>query len=126
MILALVAVFTTVLTGTVVLGLWIDPVRTQTDRRSTAFGFIHVTAAVAAVVSWVAFAIVQSGSMAWISSSLLTVTVALGVSTLTSSRARERPASDGGPEPVATPALVVHAAAATIAVALCALAIIRR
>lgn len=126
MILALVALFATVLTGAAVLGLWIEPVRSKIDRRATALGLAHVAAALAAVVLWVAFAIVQSRAMAWISSGLLAVTVALGVSTLISSRARERPATAGGPEPVPTPALVVHAATATIAVALCALAIIRR
>jgi len=78
------------------------------------------------VVLWVAFAIVQSRAMAWIDSGSLAVTVAFGLSTLISSRARERPATAAGPEPVPTPAFAVHAATATIAVALCALAIIRR
>ncbi len=126
MILALVALFATVLTGAAVLALWLEPARARTDRRSTVLGLIHVTAAVTAVFFWIVFAVVQSPTTAWISSSLLAVTVVLGVSTLTSTRARERLAADGGPEPVPKPALVIHATTAAIAVVLCAVAIISR
>ena len=121
---ALLGLFLTVLTGVPVLGLWLQPERSATDRRSTALGIVHVAIALTAVTAWVVFVIVQSTTTAGIAGGLIATTVTLGVTTLVSSHAGERRVRDERAEPVPRPALAVHATAAAVTVALCTAALL--
>jgi len=117
-VFALVVLFVSVLSGTIVLALWFDPVRNSVDKRSAILGVTHAAVASLAVLAWVVFAVVAGRQIALGAVAALGAAALLGMAALLSSLAGERrhAASAPGPERVPAAALVVHGAAGLVAV----------
>src|SRR6476659_9588511 len=100
----------------VVLGLGAEPVRTNTDRKSVVLMGFHVGAALVAVTLWLVFAVGEAAIVGWLGLIVVAATIALGISTLLSSRVRERVGPpEASPKPVSTGILVAHGGAALLA-----------
>jgi hypothetical protein len=124
---AILVLFLTVMVGMVVLGLWAEPVRTKTDRRSVVLATFHILAALAAVTLWLVFAVGQADVIGWLGLAVLATTILLGASTLISSRAAERsPPLGDSPKPVSPVALIAHGGLAAVATAFALAALVAR
>lgn len=117
---AAIVLFVTATLGAAVLGFWDDPERRRVDRRSFGLGVVHVAAATTAVVAWVFYLIGRSSGVGTATLGILVGTGVLGLLTLISTWQRDRSArySEDRPDPVPAAVLVLHGAAAVVALVL--------
>ena len=117
---ALMVLSVSVVSGTIVLALWLDPVRNDLDKRSAMLGVTHAIVASLSVLAWVVFVVVTGRQIALAAVAGLGAAALLGIATLVSSLAGERRhrASSRGPEPLPAAALFVHGTAGLAALVL--------
>lgn len=127
MVPAFLVTAATVVLGVVVLAFWSSPERTAVDPRSVVLASLHIVVALVAVGAWVWFLIGGANAVGTTALVGVLTAAALGVSTLLSSRRRERSGRYSDvPEPVPNVLLILHGAAAAGAALLIALALGRR
>lgn len=123
MIAAMLTLFVAVLTGVVLLSLWLEPLPVDRDRRLTALGIAHGTIAAMGVLTWVVFAITRDDWPGIISLVLLALAVVAGASTLgATARRRRRDSITTAPRAV----VVVHGVVAIGAAGLALVAFLGR
>ena len=121
---AALGLFVTATVGAAVLGFWDHPERRRIDRRSFGLGVLHVCAAAFAVVAWVIYLIGRASGLGRAALGLLVATAAIGVATFVSTWRGDRSSRySAPPDPVPTGVLVVHGAAAIVAITLALLTV---
>lgn len=130
MVLAMLSVFVTVLSGVVVLALWFEPDRSRRRGQPVALGFTHATLAGTATVAWMVFAVGRGAVVGAVSLALLAGAAVAGAATVVVShrRAKLRRAGSASGDVIEVPVavLVIHGLLATAAVASAVAAFVSR
>ena len=119
MIIALLSLFVTVLTGVVVLGLWLELDKDRRSGQRVSLGIAHAAIAVAGTILWMVFALGRDNEVGLVSIILLAGAVLVGVATVVATHRRAaRPhghacLTDADAVPV--PILIVHTVLAAVA-----------
>lgn len=112
MVLSMLTLWVTVLTGVVLLAFWspIDDDEGQT--RPVTAAVVHISLALFAVGAWTLYVIGRSRVLATASLALLAATLLAGATTIVLTRRRTRLHGDDGHVGAPIPALVIHGALA--------------
>jgi hypothetical protein len=118
-VIALLSLFVTVLTGVVVLGLWFGPDKDRRSGQRVSLGIAHAAIAVAGTILWMIFALGRDNEVGLVSIILLAGAVLIGVATVVSTHRRAAgPHSQAGKadaDAVPVPILIVHTVLAAVA-----------